>query len=339
MVANPTHTGTGNDVSTRLKQCTFMPEPPSIQSFYADIAKDNRPVWPKCEKEEDAELEISEDQCLCATNNPRIERYWVPCNSPTFERISLELESKKDPLRMKTCRIDDTLKEESKYTMEININITRDQDVLDRLNRQRRYKLGRESKNVESSPNILFLEIDSVSQSASLRHMPKTLSLLKSHSIIMKKDGEGPHCPTGFCAASFNKTSVMGQNSIPNQLSALSGCTDQKLPGVDTYLRKPISDKTPLKAWCPRSDLETSPFLFNLVPELGYLTFFGEEFCFSKSPYVIQLNLFKLNPPYAFKSIERPDKSGRSSTVWNRTRYFYKSAALCRWEIKTTICI
>ena len=34
------------------KTCTMMVEPPSVHSFYADIAQTNRPTWPKCRKEQ-----------------------------------------------------------------------------------------------------------------------------------------------------------------------------------------------------------------------------------------------------------------------------------------------
>ena len=147
---------------------------------------------------------------------------------------------------------------------------------------------------IEKLPNVLFIEIDSLSQSSSLRHLPKTTSFIKSHNIV-KSTVKGIRCPSGFCAAMFNKTSIVGQNSVPNQLAALSGCSDHNITGTKSYKRPNLNGKSALEAWCLESDLE-NPWLFNFVGKLGYARYFGEEFCFTQSPYVIQDNLFSLNP-------------------------------------------
>ena len=50
--------------------------------------------------------------------------------------------------------------------------------------------------------------------------------------------------------------------------------------------------------WCPSSsstDHGPSPFLFDIARDLGYVSLFGEEFCFNESPYVTQGNIFELN--------------------------------------------
>jgi len=268
---------------TNQKKCTFMPEIPSVHSFYSDIAKKNRPSWPKCEKEE-ITSNLEQEECLCATNSPNPKFHWRPCNTTEFD-----LFFKEDDLSMKTCKI----KNSSKYTFDINITVTPRRQFEDRSRSWTKH-LTQKSGKIEKLPNILFLEIDSLSQSSSLRNLPKTTSFLKSHNIINNTE-RGSRCPSGFCAAMFNKTSIVGQNSIPNQLAALSGCSDHKIPGTKSYKRGALNERSTLEAWCLESDLE-NPWLYNFAPKLGYVTYFGEEFCFYYSPYVIQNNLFKLNP-------------------------------------------
>ena len=49
--------------------------------------------------------------------------------------------------------------------------------------------------------------------------------------------------------------------------------------------------------WCPSppsADRTLSPFLFDIARDAGYITLFGEEFCFNESPYVTQGNVFEL---------------------------------------------
>jgi hypothetical protein len=276
------------------KMCTFMSEPPSVHSFYADILRENRPSWPTCTREKIVDNET--ENCLCATNKPGNQGdYWIPCNSTRFENeIKTRWNKTAEPLRMKTCKIKDS----SESTMEVNINIRLNKKILERTRFKHRQRQSRANNELNKLPNILFIEIDSLSQSAASRHLPQTISVLKSYQMMKTKE-QGIHCPKGFCAAIFNKTSIMGQNSIPNQLAALSGCTDQKLPDVVSYKRKPVKSGLPeeLQLWCPHNGTE-SPWLYNRLGKLGYVTFFGEEFCYSNSPWVIQGNLFKLNPDY-----------------------------------------
>lgn len=55
--------------------------------------------------------------------------------------------------------------------------------------------------------------------------------------------------------------------------------------------------------WCPNTSNAnhnakgsgSSHFLFDIARDMGYVTFFGEEFCFDHSPYVTQGNIFDLN--------------------------------------------
>ena len=281
---------------TIKKSCSFMSSPPSIYSFYADIPKVNKHSWPKCDREI-IDHRDTED-CLCATNlAANVSDYWIPCDSPRFDKLESQWKAENEPLRMKTCR----LKNSSQFTMEFNVTIEKKKKVL---NRSKTYvrDLKSLSESLEPMPNILFIEIDSLSQAAAERHLVKTLSVIKSHQMKQSSSQEVV-CPSGFCAAMFNKTSVIGQSSIPNQLAALSGCTDKPTSTKGFYKRDPIrkglSSFYPegLDVWCQKSDIE-NPWLYNIVGRLGYVTFFGDEFCFSQSPWVVQGNLFRTNPDY-----------------------------------------
>jgi hypothetical protein len=266
------------------KQCSLMHEPPSVNSFYADIPRENRPSWPKCTKEKISHVTGAE--CRCATSGLK-DTSWQPCNSEQREKNLLE-----NDLNMMTCWSHKHLRQ----TMEININIKTDKELADNY-KAKKAQIHNSTAEIEEMPNILFLEIDSVSHSAALRHLPKTISIIRSHQIISSVE-KGPHCPSGFCAAMFNKTSILGQNSIPNQLAALSGCSKSKMPGIHSYERKPINTHPHVfHTHCPEGDIE-NPWLFDIAEKLGYVTFFGEEFCYTGSPYVTQGNHFELNADY-----------------------------------------
>ena len=275
------------------KRCSFMTSPPSILSFAADIPRWKRPSWPKCEK---ADIhDIQSDRCLCATNLAQPDKFWYPCNSEKFQSRMNSREMIKNPLRMKTCEHD---RSSNTHTMEVNISVNEDPQLSGSLHKMRSFP---DDQGV--TPNILFLEIDSVSQRAASRHLQKTLSVLKSHQITKRKEDGKVWCPSGFCAAVFKNTGIVGQNSIPNQLAALSGCIDQNLTTIDSYMRPILKKKRiQLEAWCPKSD-EENPWIYNVAKKLGYVTFFGEEFCYSHSPWVVQDNLFKLDADYHMNSL------------------------------------
>jgi len=46
-----------------------------------------------------------------------------------------------------------------------------------------------------------------------------------------------------------------------------------------------------------------TPWLFDLAKNAGYVTFFGEEFCYEKSPYVVQDTYFETEPDYRIDKI------------------------------------
>ena len=269
------------------KTCTFLQEPPSALSFYADIPRNNRPSWPLCKKE--VMSKSNHTECYCATICQKKKGSCLQkCDSLIPKKVL------KHPISFRACR---SIKKPYHTEFDISINIKTEKN-LETRHIGKKSKWTDQQEDLEIMPNILFVEIDSLSHKAALRHMPKTLSLLQSHKMMKHNEKGGKiYCPSGFCAAMFNKTSIVGQQSIPNQLAALSGCTDRNLTGVDSYLRPPLLHKKIFETWCPKSDLNNT-WLFDIVKDLGYVSFFGEEFCYSGSQYIVQDNAFTLDVDY-----------------------------------------
>lgn len=275
------------------KSCSFIPNTlPSIHSFYADISSDSRPSWPRCDRK--TSQQIRDEDCICAFSNYKKRKNWlINCSKPLLQKKWKNLYAEGDPLRMKVCKKKDG-GSNTPQKIKIDVSFRPKKDILARTRSIR-------SKDSTSRPNILFLEIDSLSKSAANRHLPKTLSILQAHKML--KTDDKIECPSGFCAAVFNRTSVIGQNSIPNQLAALSGCSDTMIEGSESYKRAQINVHSKLKAWCPTSNEIANPFLFNITKQLGYVTLFGEEFCYDRSPWVVQNNLFELEADYDMQTL------------------------------------
>ena len=211
-------------------QCNFMVDPPSVFSFYSDIPPSNRPTWPiQCPVRKDHSTVVGSPngQCFCATD----KREWFDCSSLSRLDFQTSANQYKEQYSLRSCG-----NHELDESLELNIHVTKNDKVVETrkaLAAETKSRLasihGEESiKAFDNQPNIIFLEIDSVSLSYSERYFPKTWSLLNQHKIV--KDKGVTTCPTGWCAGVFNKTSVVGQSSIVNQLAALSGCLDHKDP-------------------------------------------------------------------------------------------------------------
>lgn len=76
-------------------------------------------------------------------------------------------------------------------------------------------------------PSILFIEIDFVSKAHASRHLPLTSNLLRDDSINSTNiNKELKHeCLNGLCTFIFEKATIVGGDSLPNQISEHSGCT------------------------------------------------------------------------------------------------------------------
>ena len=130
-------------------------------------------------------------------------------------------------------------------------------------------------------PDVLVIEIDSLSRLAAHRHLPQVMELLASD----------PSLRDNFVDVEFKVLSVAGSNSVPNQAAMLAGCRAAHVNA--TYAPDQgghvLVAETPAgwRLWCPRGDASAVgdpsslrvPWLFDIAKRLGYTTFFGEEIC------------------------------------------------------------
>ena len=114
------------------------------------------------------------------------------------------------------------------------------------------------------------------------RHLPKTRELLKRYRIN-RNDGNEFECPYNVCSAEFSFTSLVGANSIPNQVAALNGCINSPADELCGIVNTSVGDicndikmfhhglrletirpVSRMAYWCPRRDLNLlrMPWLF-----------------------------------------------------------------------------
>lgn len=267
----------------------MMSAPPSILSFYADIPEQNKNSLAKCETNSNPPMLSNDETCRCATSH----REWFNCSghpnvttSETFvimdcgDRSAYEIQVRPDPSILNRKEIRD-----AKAT---GVNLER--------------------------PNILFIEVDSVSFAYADRHFTKTRDLLHRHRIQRSEDDL--NCKDQICSAEFPFFSVTGANSIPNQISAFGGCIvttgpercslqtqdkndtvcmDHSSPVFGLYL---VNIFLNTQTWCRVGTNEhggsASPWIFDIARKAGYVTLFAEEFCYEDSPYVAQNNIYHL---------------------------------------------
>ena len=130
-----------------------MPGPPSIMSFYADVPRANKETRPLCDaKPSNATIFNNASECVCATNL----RHWYPCTEHPWEERPMETFG--ESFSMVDCN--DT-------SRSFEIHVQRNPKVLARPEIIRR-KAASEAQR----PNVLVLELDSVSTAYSDRHMP-----------------------------------------------------------------------------------------------------------------------------------------------------------------------
>lgn len=270
---------------------TMIPYPPSVLSFYADIpAEQNKKAFPPCLPASDPPFFTGGQTCVCATSH----RTWYTCssrpNKTDFETAFTIVECGNHSL--------------------YDIDVKADPAILSRSEIQDAKASG---ANL-ARPNILFIEVDSVSLSYADRHFPKTRELLNRYRARQTK--AGIDCLDQFCSVEFPLFSVTGANSIPNQVSAFSGCivttgtercgsvaqeqngtvcADESNLAHGLYLANTYLD---FQTWCRVSKNDdvtsTSPWLFDIARQAGYVTLFAEEFCYEDSPYVAQNNIYQL---------------------------------------------
>lgn len=269
--------------------CQFMPHPPSTVSFFSDIPRANRPIWPNCKLFPFKKPKNQQTKCYCATN----ERDWHECKKNFRMGINIPFTNSREHFHIVSCD------GETENDLTVHINISRQEDVADRFYSSRKSSNDRNHFNDlnahSTAPNILFIEVDSVSLMSAERLFPRTQQVLKRHKISVDSEGK-LYCPKGVCSATFEKSSIVGRNSIPNQLAALSGCINQNFYNDENLYLHTKGKQGMFDTWCPTKNIAAeSPWIFSIARDLGYVTFFGEEFCYNSSPYVIQNNIFPLD--------------------------------------------
>jgi hypothetical protein len=272
--------------------------PPSLLSFFADIPRDHR--WKRlgCTSSNtniiNALKNITHqgDFCNCSTSH----REWFSCNTHPWNSTSsspheffIIIKCPHNPIHFET-RI---VKEE--------------RHVL-------HYELIQRSRNdTEEPPSIMIIEVDSVSIEHARRHLPQSRKWI--NSLRAGNDGK---CHSAFCSVNLPKFTLSGPNSISNQVASLSGCVttlrhdscfkpEEEIEGNNKVISEgvctdPATYEFDLQlrsngpnqhtVFCPVED--SKPLLYDVAKDNGYLTFFGEEFCYPGSPWVFQNNVFEL---------------------------------------------
>jgi hypothetical protein len=132
------------------------------------------------------------------------------------------------------------------------------------------------TKGDSPPPDVLVIEIDSLSRSAAHRHLPQLMQLLDTH----------PRLQEHYVDVEFKLLGIAGSNSVPNQAALLSGCTaDFEGREHDGRLESILAKSGDYWLWCPKGNTTNGsspsrpPWLFSTAKQLGYATFFGEEIC------------------------------------------------------------
>lgn len=223
--------------------------PPSILSFYADMPKQRRAhVHIETKRVLPIRANVTAG-CQCATNVNR----WFECNDHPWTTHSSPTEFK-EFFMLVDCPDQPT---------HLELRVVKNNILAKRVET----KLPKTSKPL---PNIVFLELDSVSGAFADRHFPKTREFLQRFRVHYTNNGTY-ECSDGICSADFTeRITLAGANSIPNQVAALSGCLSSgfdhscghETPEPNLYCRDPAEPHYGLQMhrvrmgakqiyWCP----------------------------------------------------------------------------------------
>jgi hypothetical protein len=273
----------------------LLQPPPSVLSFYADIPRNSRKHLDVITRTEiPARAKVIEG-CMCASNVGQ----WFPCSKHPWATVGPD--DYKEVFMLVDCP--------GKAT-HLEIRVTENFATKTHMDKALPRGL------VRMQPNVMFLEIDSVSGSYADRHLPKTREFLQKYRVRSSGDGEY-QCYDGLCSADFTeRVTLAGASSIPNQVASLSGCLssdfthlcglNETLLANTQYCNDPLEPHFGLQIqrirfaarqvyWCPpQPDVRqrSTPWIYGITHSLGYVNYFGEEFCYDGSPYVTQGNVF-----------------------------------------------
>ena len=160
--------------------------------------------------------------------------------------------------------------------------------------------------------SVLILELDSVSPAHAERHLKQTLALLRGNKTTAPL--------AGWDTLTYSAASVVGSNSIPNQLSLLRGChelNDQRNPfqkgedvfvpehrGLKAGMHPPRLRRTMMCEPGKNGNQDEASWLFDDVRAKGGVTIFGEEFCSRGSTWVLQDHYFQLDDAFDYSMID-----------------------------------
>jgi len=307
-----------------------MPDPPSMLSFYADIPPIHKITTPRCIVNQSTAIFSTEKtkNCVCSTSN----RPWYDCTNHPWEDD--QYYTSQESFAIVDCG----------PARSVKIEVQRDPAIVKRTK-----KLARKSLALKRPMhNILILEVDSVSTAYAERHFPRTREFVKSLRLKQNEnDPTGYSCGLNktFCAAEFKYFSVVGSNSIPNQIAAFGGCI--VTTGIEACTRLAIDERNRTlcmdrshqayemelvnrhrssATFCLTDDEERSPWIFDIAKEAGYVTLFAEEFCYEGSVWVPQGNMFPLEvdilPSKFFcRLVER--KAGKQTFQMEKPAFLY----------------
>eukprot|EP00928_Gymnodinium_smaydae_P026173 TRINITY_DN20627_c0_g1_i1.p1 TRINITY_DN20627_c0_g1~~TRINITY_DN20627_c0_g1_i1.p1 ORF type:complete len:1488 (+),score=79.68 TRINITY_DN20627_c0_g1_i1:36-4466(+) len=258
------------------RSCLRLRVPPAALSFYADIARSRAHVR-QCPLgsyysfvQENLSIGFNSARpkcgpraCQCATAASR----WQKCAG--FQRHETD-----DFILVDCCGRAD-----------IHVGVQRQPALVQRFHHIRpRLPL---SWDAYGLPNILIIQLDSVSRQFAERHLPHTWSVLNN----LSSSTSSPHV-----RVDLELMSVIGPTSVPNQLALLTGCTwsAKKMFGDGTKTPLPwFRDFRKVECdsygciWCPRGHKASSKddleWLFQDAQGLGYVTFMGNEICTNSS--------------------------------------------------------
>jgi hypothetical protein len=235
--------------------CQKMPRPPSILSFYADIPLHHRPRFEfdcKAMANKTASDVASGRRCQCSTSH----RLWYRCDEHPWgpggvkslshpeeyfalvkckgQKMAVHYRViQQDSLASRFARVAQNSHPQRRLSEEVDptsigrngsgaSKSTGDQEEVE--SRRRLDGMAQRSQ----PPNILFLEIDSVSLAFADRHFPLTRELLKRHRLRRDSSDGKVKCDGNVCAADFSIFSVVGPNSIANQASCPNDLWNQE---------------------------------------------------------------------------------------------------------------
>ena len=203
--------------SNQSHLCQKAPRPPSILSFYADVPKDHRPHFQdnNCSKTEAEPFDFA-NECLCATSHRDV----YPCKEHPWGEAGINsTEREEEYFSIVKC---------NNRVERLENRLIRQQKFFDRYNAAKASRSSRPQTpssvatpargvKLPTPPNILVLEIDSVSLAHADRHLPLTRQFLKKYRLRKNENGD-IHCKDGVCTLDFSQFAVVGANSVTNQV-------------------------------------------------------------------------------------------------------------------------